>query len=209
MKWINQTKWGSISEEQLKEITKKKDDLIPGIFSLLGFVRCLLEKVKSEPSSILKSEEQAATLPDLIHFLPRKWRRRISAHTAISSLILFLLVFFPLPLLHLLPPPFSSLLSLPLLILFLSSRPSGQNSLWMWGLMDGLFSSTWVCIGRGGEDKWWGCSAFMWQRRVAVCQREESGFPAAWRDSTLERKERDIVLTPRCVAVMSVWGTVL
>lgn len=28
--------------------------------------------------------------PDLIHFLPRKWRRRISAHTAISSLILFL-----------------------------------------------------------------------------------------------------------------------
>lgn len=56
-----------------------------------------------EPGSILQCEEQAATLPDLIHFLPRKWRRRISAHTAISSLILFLSVFFFTLLLLLLP----------------------------------------------------------------------------------------------------------
>ena len=51
----------------------------------------LAERVKTEPGSILQCEEQAATLPDLIHFLHRKWRRRISAHTAISSLIFFCL----------------------------------------------------------------------------------------------------------------------
>lgn len=82
----------------------------------LGFgVCCLAERVKIEPGSILQREEQAATLPDLIHFLPRKWRRRISAHTAISSLILFLSVSPPL---HL-PPPSSHHL---LLLLFSPPR---------------------------------------------------------------------------------------
>lgn len=56
------------------------------------------KRKKVELSGILQCEEQrAAALPDLIHFLHRKWRRRISAHTAISSLILFLSATSPSP----------------------------------------------------------------------------------------------------------------
>lgn len=108
------------------------------------------------------------------------------------------------------PPPSVLPPSLPPPLFLSPPPPSGQNSLWVWGLMDGLFSSTCVFRQAGGETG----RAEVFQAVCAVtktcCCLSGGGewIPTSGGRKLNTDEKGEETFSCRSVTVMPVWGTV-